>query len=228
MAVRKNSPETDALLRVGLVSPSICWAFSGIVLIFQLILFCPVAQAGDLLLYLPNPVATATPPPLPGDGVLVKKITIKRGDTLAALSRQFSGRGGYYPQILLFNEIGNPNLIYAGQELLVPLSGRLFHKKRSAPLTGTRTTSTVRPEASSPQKYLPEKTAETATSSAERQLFEQSVALFALGKYHEALEGFNRFLKYYPQSPLVPNASLYRGDCFLRLSEIPAPQVPLI
>jgi len=152
--------------------------------------------------------------------VLVKKITIKQGDTLAALSRQFSGKGVYYPQILLFNKIRNPNLIYAGQELLVPLSGRLFHKMQSGPVADTRTTSGVSLGTPSRQKRVPDKTTGTATNSDERQLFEHSVELFAQGKYHEALEGFDRFLKFFPYSPLAPNASLYRGDCFLRLSEI--------
>lgn len=219
MTVRNIIPETDTLQRAGLVSLSLCWVISGLMLILLLFLFHSSALAGDLLLYLPNPVDTAASP-LPGEGVLVKKIAIKQGDTLAALSRRFSGKGIYFPQILLFNKIRNPNLIYAGQELLVPLSGRLARNIRSAPVAATRTPSGVRPETSSLQKSLPEKTAETAASSAERQLFEQSAALFAQGKYHEALEGFNRFLKFYPHSPLVPNASLYRGDCYLRLSEI--------
>ena len=219
MAVRNNIPETDTLKQAGLVSHSMCWVISGLMLALLLFLCQTTALAGDLLLYLPNSVETAAPP-LPGKGVLVKKIIIKQGDTLAALSRQFSGKGVYYPQILLFNKIRNPNLIYAGQELLVPLSGRLAGKKRSTPVAATRKTSGAWPGSPSLEKNVPEKSAETAASSAELQLFERSAALFAQGKYREALEGFDRFLKFYPHSPLVPNASLYRGDCFLRLSEI--------
>jgi len=220
MAVRNDIPEADTLKRSGLFFHSSCWVISGLMLTLLLFLFHSSALAGDFLLYLPNSVDTAAPP-LPGEGVLVKKITIKRGDTLAALSRHFSGKGVYYPQILLFNKIRNPNLIYAGQELLVPLSGRLARKKQFVtPVAGTRVTSGVRPGTLSQQKNVPEKTAETAVSSAELQLFEQSASLFAQGKYHEALEGFNSFLKFYPHSTLVPNASLYRADCFLRLSEI--------
>lgn len=219
MAVKKNNPETDALQRSRLVSVPNCWVIPGLMITLLLFLFHSSVLAGDLLLYLPNPVDSAAPP-LPAEGVLVKKITIKQGDTLAALSRQFSGKGVYYPQILLFNKIRNPNLIYAGQELLVPLSGRLFRKMQSDPVAGTRTTSGVPPVTPSRQERVPDKTTGTAKSSAERQLFEQSVALFAQGKYHEALDGFDRFLKFFPHSPLVPNASLYRGDCFLRLSEI--------
>lgn len=219
MAVRKNIPVTDALKRAGLVTLSSCWAISALVLTLLLFLCPSSALAGDLLLYLPNPLDTAAPP-LPAEGVLVKKITIKQGDTLAALSRQFSGKGSYYPQILLFNKIPDPNLIYAGHELLVPLSRRVFVKKQPSATAGARTTSSARSAISSQNKPDQTKRAETIVPLAERQLFDQSVALFTHGKYREALDGFNRFLNLYPHSSLVPKASLYRGDCFLRLSEI--------
>jgi TolA-binding protein len=61
---------------------------------------------------------TSTP-----DGILVQEIEIKKGDTLYDLSRKFSGRGMYFPQILLFNSIKNPNLIYEGKTLKIPLPG---------------------------------------------------------------------------------------------------------
>jgi len=218
MAVRKNIPETDALKRAGLDSLSICRAIPGLMLASLFFLFQSSALAGDFLLYLPNQVETSAPP-LPGEGVLVRKIIIQQGDTLTALSRQFSGKGGYYPQILLFNKIRNPNLIYAGQELLVPLSGRRSRKKKTTPVATMRTASGFRPGIASPQINVPGKTAVTAASPVELELFERSVALFTQGKFHEALAGFDSFLKLYPHSPLVPNASLYRGDCFLRLSE---------
>lgn len=219
MADRKKIPEAVASKRAGFVSSAICWAISGLILVLPLLLVHSSALAVDFLLYLPNPVDFAAPP-LPGEGVLVKKITIKQGDTLAALSRQYSGKGVYYPQILLFNKIRNPDLIYAGQELLVPLPVRLSRKKRSYPSAASRTGSTVRLETQPLQKSVPVDTAETAASSAELRLFEQSVALFTQGNYQDALDSFNSFLKLYPHSPLVPNASLYRADCFLRLSEI--------
>lgn len=57
----------------------------------------------------------------PQDGVLVQEIPIQKGDTLSGISRKFSGKGHYYPQILLFNDIKNPNLIYTGDNLKVPV-----------------------------------------------------------------------------------------------------------
>ena len=58
----------------------------------------------------------------PGDALLTKVITIQRGDTLSRLSRKYSGRGAFFPQILLFNRIKNPDLIYTGDRLRVPVT----------------------------------------------------------------------------------------------------------
>jgi LysM repeat protein len=56
-----------------------------------------------------------------GDGVVVKEIPIQKGDTLYDLSRKYSGKGYYYPQILLFNDIKNPDRIYTGDLVRIPL-----------------------------------------------------------------------------------------------------------
>jgi LysM repeat protein len=93
----------------------------GKILIYLLILMPVAVAAGEYSLYLPTPVGTGITTPHT-EGILVKKIIIRRGDTLSTLSREYSGKGKYYPQILLFNKIRNPNRIYAGQQLLVPVS----------------------------------------------------------------------------------------------------------
>jgi len=77
-------------------------------------------SAADYYLYTPHKTDEAKIP-AGESGVLVKEITIKWGDTLYALSRQYSGKGTYYPQILLFNNIKDPDLIYAGKKLRVPV-----------------------------------------------------------------------------------------------------------
>ena len=74
----------------------------------------PSAWGQQYLLYTPQPVPAGQKAAV-HDGILVREIEIKKGDTLFALSRKFSGRGMYFPQILLFNSIKNPNLIYAGK-----------------------------------------------------------------------------------------------------------------
>ena len=73
------------------------------------------------LLYAPQPVTTKQVSSVP-EGILVQEINVKKGDTLYDISRKFSGHGTYFPQILLFNSIQNPNLIYPGNKLKVPLS----------------------------------------------------------------------------------------------------------
>lgn len=99
----------------------------GTTLALMLLSLALPVQGQDLYLYSPTPVS----PDDKGqakDGVLVREIQIQRGDTLSGLSRKYNGRGFYYPQIMLFNDIKNPNLIYTGDTLKVPL-GKDRHKK---------------------------------------------------------------------------------------------------
>ncbi|MDD2335430.1 MAG: LysM peptidoglycan-binding domain-containing protein [Geobacteraceae bacterium] len=217
MIVRKINPETDALKQTGIVTLLLFLFPEPFLLCLLLFMTCSPAMAGKYLLYQPNP-AESEVPPLPGEGVLVKKIIIKRGDTLSALSRQFSGKSSYFPQILLFNDIRNPNLIYAGQELFVPLSEPHVLQKPLRPNSDLSDKPGVRTSTRSKQGNSSKISGRNQVSSAERYLFDQAAAFFAQGKYREALEGFNGFLKQYPHSSLLPDASLYRGDCFLRLS----------
>jgi LysM repeat protein len=79
------------------------------------------AWGQQYLLYTPQAVPSAQKVPSQ-DGVLVQEIEVQKGDTLFGLSRKFNGRGMYYPQILLFNSIKDPNLIYPGKNLKIPLS----------------------------------------------------------------------------------------------------------
>ncbi|WP_298271640.1 LysM peptidoglycan-binding domain-containing protein [Geobacter sp.] len=88
------------------------------------LLASPLLGAEKYLLYAPEP-SEGKRPAGPDEGVLVKSITIRKGDTLYSLSRKYGRKGGYYPQILLFNLIKNPDLIYAGNKLLVPLPSKV-------------------------------------------------------------------------------------------------------
>lgn len=45
---------------------------------------------------------------------------IKPGDTLSAISRKFYGNASLYTKLAVFNNIKNPNLIYAGKTLRIP------------------------------------------------------------------------------------------------------------
>lgn len=157
------------------------------------------AAAEEYLLYVPESLGTGETPR--DDGVLVKKILIRRGDTLAKISRQYSGKGHYYPQILLFNRIANPDLIHAGRELRVPVRS---HPSRKVPVTKGAAPA---PAMSSPME-----------NEGEAAAYRQAFALFSAGNYPEAIEAFTRFLDEHPRSPWAPDARLYRADCYLRLS----------
>lgn len=80
------------------------------------------AWGQQYLLYVPQHVDSSQKKAPSHDGILVREIEIKKGDTLYDISRTSSGHGMYYPQILLFNSIKNPNLIYSGATLKVPVT----------------------------------------------------------------------------------------------------------
>lgn len=63
-----------------------------------------------------------------GDGVLVREVTVKKGDNLSKIAKKYAGRDYYYPQILLFNDIKRPHWIQIGQVLRVPLSRKAADK----------------------------------------------------------------------------------------------------
>jgi hypothetical protein len=88
------------------------------------VLFCFLALPAwgqQYYLYESKPV-TAEQKNLLKEGILVTEVPVQKGDTLYDISRKYSGRGMYYPQILLFNKIKNPNLIYPGNTLKVPVT----------------------------------------------------------------------------------------------------------
>lgn len=55
---------------------------------------------------------------------------VQEGDTLAAISRSYTGQADYYEEIAAYptNQISNPDMIYPGQKIEIPLG--LRYKKR--------------------------------------------------------------------------------------------------
>lgn len=84
------------------------------------------ANGQQYLLYSPQP-ALPDQKSISKDGILVQKVEVQKGDTLYSLSRKFTGRGMYFPQILLFNSIKNPDLILPGRTLQIPVSQKEAH-----------------------------------------------------------------------------------------------------
>jgi LysM repeat protein len=230
---------------------------------------------GQQYLYVPQPV-TATQASAPQEGILVQEVEIKKGDTLSDLSRKFSGRGMYFPQILLFNSIKNPNLIYTGSTLKIPVTKRNGATTgATAPSTETRTpqetkispaegkeVSTLQKPADSiaattseselssrdvklsgvknsrkkvvrlktltrkplsaplpaSARVLSAPTTAPAAPSAGQNIFETAVTAYRKGDCSTAVEQFDRFLADNAHSPLAADATLYRADCYLKLS----------
>lgn len=220
------------------------------------------------------------------EGILVTEIEVRKGDTLFGLSRKFNGRGMYFPQILLFNTIKNPNLIYPGNTLRIPLAqnstydskpvdGRpadSSHKllpseeKKTSGTSAARSTlrqtgnsSPVSPATTEislsdlktvgtgknsianrhkkktalhakdnkshdssavtpPSSSLTALQKETAEAESGRKLFESAVKAYRQDDCHKALELLERYLADHSGSPLAADATLYKADCFLKLS----------
>jgi LysM repeat protein len=69
---------------------------------------------------------------------MVQEVDVIKGDTLYDISRKFSGHGMYFPQILLFNEIQNPNLIYPGEKLRIPITQQAIADKSTDSMPADR------------------------------------------------------------------------------------------
>lgn len=228
------------------------------------------------------------------EGVLVREVPVQKGDTLFGISRKFSGHGSYYPQILLFNDIKDPNLICPGNVVKVPVTkaqaaevkGKAQTlKKQSAeqpaevvkkaqtavsapsqkkaeagktpsePLTELSLNELKRVDAGKHKKHgakkksaacppkrakgekqhaatkVARKPASAVHAPIERQphpsrvdttsgqkLFEMAVKSYRQDDCRTALDLFDRFLTENSSSPLAADASLYKAECYLKLS----------
>ena len=249
------------------------WIHNIAVVTLLCICMIPPAWGQQYLLYSPQPVASGQKTSSQ-EGVLVQEIEVKKGDTLFALSRKFSGYGMYFPQILLFNSIKNPNLIYPGNTLRIPVdqkpphdSGRTETKStlktesesstrqsaRSAPVSSPNTElalsdiKTAGPGKSqvnrkknkttghakkspaqvystkaSPTQRVTNKDAETADIEANatdgQKLFEAATKAYRRDDCNTALELLDRYLVENASSPLAADATLYKAECYLKLS----------
>jgi len=187
--------------------------------------------AGELLLYAPQPAALEQAPADPRKGVLVKTVTVKRGDTLRKLSRKHIGVAGWFPQVLLFNTIKNPDLIHPGDRLLVPVqAGQAATQQRATKSKKTKLPrkprAAVKPSAApSPGEIQAAKPSaapspgETqAVMAGETEIFREARQAYLDRDYQKALEQFSSFLSKFPRSRFAADAALYRADSLLRLA----------
>lgn len=241
----------------------------GTTLALLLITLAVPVPGQDYLLYTPKQ-ATAEEKQKAGEGILVRELTVQKGDTLSALSRRFSGRASYFPQILLFNEIKNPNLIYTGDSIKVPVTRsesaekmtpkasspskvsashkksaakktaakpaeqsvselslsdlkktevprgkkQARHKQKNAPQTETK--KPLVPHASKPAGSHTRAAAKEALAG--QKLFDRAYAAYRQGDCKTALELFDRYLADNASASQAADASLYKADCYLKLS----------
>lgn len=246
------------------------------VALLLLSLVSPV-RGEQYFLYSPKPAGPEEAVPAK-DGVLVREVPVQKGDTLSGISRKYSGHGSYYPQILLFNDIKNPNLIYSGDTLKVPVTrgqgaeeagnapapkekaaarpgrkARRHHAKAASKpakqhaakqragepatelslgelkrLEGGKEkrhqakTPVARKAATAQSKPVgapgPEKQKVTSAATSGQRLFEQALKAYRQEDCRGALELFDRFLSENPASPQAADASLYKAECYMKLS----------
>jgi TolA-binding protein len=192
------------------------WAGSIIQISLTVLVCCSISVADEYLLYKPD-VIRMEEAPRSGEGILAKRIIIRKGDTLSSLSRLYSGKSSYFPQILLFNHISDPDRIFAGRDLVVPLK----HRPEARAASASSETASDRVSQEKPTGKGMSGSVETSRKKkTEKSLYRLATILFANGKYREAIDVYSRFLEEYPDSSLAPEAALHRGDCYLRLSGI--------
>jgi nucleoid-associated protein YgaU len=216
--------------------------------VVSLLVHVPSSAWCQQYLYLPTPVP-AEGNAAPKDGVLVQDVSVQKGDTLYGISKRFNGRGSYYPQILLFNKISDPNLIYPGDVFRVPVTRKdhLAGTDKAAasenqgtpvqkPVTVAAPAALVTAEsvglenkkrlgkeksAGPAKKHAAgEKRAGTTTkeTAAGQNLFENAIKAYRQDDFKTALELFDKFLAESPGSPLAADASFYKAECYLKLS----------
>lgn len=176
-----------------------------------------ISAAEEYNLYKPEKVQSQDIP-APGTGVLTKTITIQKGDTLKKLSARYSGRSAFFPQILLFNRITNPDLIRAGAQLQVPLSRQAAvsapEKEKHAAVRKRKRP----PRKSAIRHEEPASPAPAVSGMSGERLFRRGVRALDAKHYRQAIDIFNEFLKAHPNSPNAADATLYRAECYEKLS----------
>lgn len=205
----------------------------------------PLSRGEDFLLYTSKPAEGDQAPASPDKGILVRSVTIKEGDTLADLSRKYLGRGSWFPQLIPFNSIKNPDLIHTGDKLLVPVpAGQVASEKKVRPArkqargkkhhgglrAGHRGVANVRaesalakPEPAARESFtsnsvLAKMPPLQSVSSAEQEKYLQAKLTYLEGDYQTSLTLFTAFLRKFPNSTSSADASLFRADCLLHLS----------
>lgn len=184
--------------------------------LMALLLLGATASWGADYLYAPKPFEGEAV----GDGVLVREVTVKKGDNLSKIAKKYAGRDYYYPQILLFNDIKRPHWIQIGQVLRVPLSrkGTAQHGQQAAEERRPEQRSLTHELTADVPKKRSEKKRLPAGAQGEQNAYNRGLEAYKKGDCETAIAQFDQFISRYPSSTLLPEATLNRADCYLKLS----------
>jgi LysM repeat protein len=217
----------------------------GIAVTIVLLAGATPGRSQQYYLYAPTAIATGEKVQKT-EGVLVQEVSVKKGDTLYGISRTFSGHGIYYPQILLFNDLKDPNKIYPGNVLKIPVSrsgvtGQVANPQLQSQILGAPSAGLV---TDIPARDLKKDTAvaekkrdlkhkavapaitqaksakqpAVVAATSEQKQFERAIKTYRQEDYRTAVELFDRFLADYPSSALAADASLYKAESYLKQS----------
>lgn len=191
-------------------------------------------EAGEYLIHR-VPLDGSASSSVHGDEWIVQEITIEKGTTLWKFSRTYLGRGYFYPHLLAYNDIANPNRIYEGKTILVPVAKVRDYQKRnelqgktwSVNFTDLALESASRAPVKKLAVRLPSKKEHVKLESSrdravsEQREFDRAKAEFEAGKYKEAARLFEGFASHHPRSSLKAEALFYAAEAQLKASEIP-------
>lgn len=192
-----------------------------------LLLSFPAASEGGEYLLHRIPLDGQASSNVLGDDLVLKEVTIEKGMTLWKFARFNMGKGHYYPQFLVYNDIENPHRIYENKTLLVPV-GHVRDYAGKETLKGKQWTvsfadlamlkATGKPIPEIPMKR-PVRDSRADVKAQPQQDFAKAKARFDAGAYRQAAALFDAFVETHPDSVLKDDALFYSAESHLKLSE---------
>ncbi len=185
--------------------------------LLMILLFSASLASGEHYLYKPEKTNAEVVEAL--EGILVKEVTVKRGETLSRISKRYSNHGYYYPQILLFNQIKNPHLIHPGQVLRVPVLHKTEPKRVNVAVKKSKQHKAAFQKLNSQPTEKSQDRRKIIITATEKADFSHAMTAFKKGDCYDAIKLFDGFISDYPESSMIPDAFLNRAECYLKLSK---------
>ena len=121
---------------------------------------------------------------------------------------------------ICFSEFKNPHWIYPGQVVRVPVSYKAVSQR-----TQKKSVRKKQPQKHQAKTVVLQQPVQTPAVSAaqtlsvgEKNVYNQALSSFHKGEWTAAIKLFDEFIVRYPESSLLPEATLNRAECYLRLS----------